>query len=503
MKRICLLVLVLIFALSNVQGQIRFSKFYDYNRTANLIADVVVLDDTGYFTVSQCLDLKQKDTLSYLKTYLYFIRTNQYGDTVFTKVYHKPRFNIKGADIVKTKWGYLLAGEEYDLKSYHETGLGGYVRMWKIDELGDTISTQRYDLQNADDVSINIIHTIDNGYAVFGQTCNEIQSVKKCNYFLMKLDSNGNKQWHQIYKQSNSSFENPNSVMQLSDGTFYLFGQSTLNSIMKWFLVKTDSMGNKLWQKIYNEYPRQSGIAMIEGERNTILLAGSYSTDVNGNPSGVVRGCTMLIDSSGNKQWSKSYGKADLSGIYTSGLYSVTKTTNKYILAGVTNNYDSLDNGQGWLLAINFNGDSLFQRLYNVNTKLPEHIYSINKTNDGFLMSGYSINPDDTVNTQDAWLLKVDSFGCLTPGCQLVGIDNIPFSREDIKIFPNPAKDKIQISHSANITSFRIADYTGKLILSGNNAELGINISSLASGAYVMQVLLEDGSQAFGKLLVE
>ena len=123
MKRICLLITLLIYTFSNVCGQIRFSKFYDYRHTANLISDVVVLGDTGYFTISQCIDLNEADTLNYAKTYLYFIRTNQFGDTIYTKAYHKPRFSIKGADLVKAKWGYFLAGEEFDLKKYDKNCL--------------------------------------------------------------------------------------------------------------------------------------------------------------------------------------------------------------------------------------------------------------------------------------------------------------------------------------------------------------------------------------------
>jgi hypothetical protein len=110
MKRICLFINLFYFTLTSVNGQVRFSKFYDYNHTANLISDVVVLSDTGYFTVSECVDFNSKDTLNYLKTYLHFIKTNKYGDTLFTKVYHKPRFNIDGTKLLKTKWGYLLAG---------------------------------------------------------------------------------------------------------------------------------------------------------------------------------------------------------------------------------------------------------------------------------------------------------------------------------------------------------------------------------------------------------
>ena len=487
--------LLFLFVFSNATGQIRFSKFYDYKHTANLISDVVVLGDTGYFTVSQCLDTKNKDTLSFFKTYLYFIKTNQLGDTVSTKLYHKPRFNIKGTDLLKANWGYLLAGEEFDLKKYTEEALGAYVRLWKIDELGDTISTQKYDIQNGDDLSVRIIHTNDKGFAVFGQTCNQIQSGKKCNYFLMKLDSNGNKQWHQIYKQSNTSFENPNSVIQLPDGTFYLFGQSTESSIMKWFLVKTDSVGNLTWKKTYNEYPRQAGLS-LDYSNNKIILVGTYNTMLDG--SGISKGCIMFVDTSGNKILNKSYAESNNSE-FTSVIYS----SNKYFLCGVNAHPDPNNRTQGWLLMINSNADFIYQRLYNPNITWTEQVYNINKTSDGFLLSGYGFNPNDSVNTQDAWLLKVDSFGCITPGCQLVGIDNIPFSREEIKIYPNPASYIIQFDHSDNIISYRIADYTGKLLMAGNYLENGINIENLPSGIYVVQVLLEGKVQAFGKLLKE
>ncbi len=496
MKRICLLLVLLCYAFLNVHGQIRFSKFYDYNKTSNLIVDVISLGDTGYFTVSECTNFKSFDTLNYQKTHLYFIKTNEFGDTIFTKVITKPRYSIKGSKLIKSNWGYLLAGEEYDLKKYKEIGLGAYVKLWRIATNGDTISTTNYEIQFGDDQVVKIIKTNDNGFVVFGQTCNQIQSGKKCNYFLMKLDSLGNKQWHQIYKQSSTSFENPNSVIQLQDGTFYMFGQSTLNSIMKWFMVKTDSTGKFLWQKTYSEFPRQAGLS-LQYINNKIILTGSYATNADG--TGTSKGCAMLIDTSGAKIWNKSYGGKKNCGFTSIAIYN----SNNIIMAGSNSNYDSLGNGQGWLFSINFNGDSLYQRLYNPVSTWPEQIYNINKTSDGFLMSGYGITKIDSINSQDGWLLKVDSFGCLTPGCQLVGIDNIPFSREEIKIYPNPSKDKIQFKHSGNIISYRIADYTGKLLMAGNYLESGINVGQLPTGTYIVQILLENKTQAFGKLVVE
>lgn len=498
MKCFCLFIFLIYSAFTSVNGQIRFSKFYDYNRTANLITDVVVLDDNSYFTVSECVDFNSKDTLNFLKTYLYFLKTDRFGDTVFTKLYHKSRFNIDGTRLLKTNWGYLLAGNEFDLKRYIESSYGSYLKLWKINEFGDTILTKNYDIQNGNDYSVTIVNTYDSGFVVLGQTCDQIQSGKKCNYFLMKLDNNGNKVWHKIYRQNNSSFENPNSVIQLPDGTFYLFGQSTLNNIMKWFLVKTDSSGKLLWQKTYNDYPRQAGMDMLYVKDNRILLVGGYNSQEDG--SGFSSACFMFIDTAGNKILSKNFiGNQQNDKNFTGAIAN----DNELLLVGTNSCFDSLYNNQGWLIAINKQGDSLYQRLYNSNLKWPERISYIHKTNDGFIMSGNGVNPEDSIPNQDAWLLKVDTFGCLTPGCQLVGIDNIPFSREEIKIYPNPAKDKIQFEHSGKIISYRIADYTGILLMTGNYLEDGINVENLPNGVYIIQVLLDNKSQAFGKLIIE
>ena len=497
MKRICLLMMLLLYAFSNAKGQIRFSRFYDYKHTSNLISDVIVLGDTGYFTVSECVDLKSIDTLNFVKTYLYFIRTNQFGDTIYTKAYHKPRYSIDGVNLVKTKWGFLLAGKEFDLKKYQENSLGSYIKLWKVSEFGDTISTRNYDIQNGNDYSVEVIKTKDSGYAIFGQTCNQIQSGKDCDFFLMKLDSNGNKVWHKTYTQNNVSFENPTSIIELPDGSFFLFGYSTISGIMKWFLVKTNNDGNLLWEKVYNEYPRQAGTDIEIVEQSKILLAGSYNSMQNG--SGVSKGCVMMVDTTGNKIWSKAFGGIENAGFTNISIDSIKK---RILLTGSNGNLDSLKRSQGWLLAISNNGDSLYERLFNPNKIWSEHIYSINKTSNAFLMSGFGVDPNDTIVNQDAWLLKVDSFGCLTPGCQLVGINNIPFSREEIKIYPNPANDKIQFNHSNKIISYRIADYTGKLILAGNYLDSGINVEQLPPGSYIVQVLLEGKVQAFGKLIV-
>ena len=260
-------------------------------------------------------------------------------------------------------------------------------------------------------------------------------------------------------------------------------------------MVKTDANGRLLWKKTYNEYPRQAGSSLVYND-NKILLVGTFNTMEDG--SGISKGCIQFIDTSGNTILKRTYNESN-----NSEFTSILVSNNKYYLGGINSHFDPIDRTQGWLLIIDNIGDIISQRLYNPNTTWPEQIYNISKTEDGFLMSGFGVDPNDTVVNQDAWLLKVDSFGCLTPGCQIVGIDNIPYSKEEIEIYPNPAKDLIQFRHSTKIISYRIADYNGKLINSGNYIESGINVAQFAPGSYIVQVLLENKTQTFGKLVIE
>ena len=82
-----------------------------------------------------------------------------------------------------------------------------------------------------------------------------------------------------------------------------------------------------------------------------------------------------------------------------------------------------------------------------------------------------------------------------------LGIDN---NEQDIfKIYPNPATNLVQLKHSEKIISYRITDYTGKQLMADNYLETGISIGHLVSGIYIVQILLENKTQAFGKLVIE
>lgn len=75
--------------------------------------------------------------------------------------------------------------------------------------------------------------------------------------------------------------------------------------------------------------------------------------------------------------------------------------------------------------------------------------------------------------------------------CETVGINEI--EKEDIKIFPNPASDILNIDSKHEINSIRIFNSNGKLCLNQNNGNIEIvNISELSSGIYFIELSTKD-----------
>ncbi len=83
-----------------------------------------------------------------------------------------------------------------------------------------------------------------------------------------------------------------------------------------------------------------------------------------------------------------------------------------------------------------------------------------------------------------------------------LSIDQIAAS--SFTLYPNPARNSVNISINSEIESVRIFDITGKLVLSqGTVGDRGIDITNLQTGVYLFNVRLANGNQATKKLIKE
>ena len=218
--------------------------------------------------------------------------------------------------------------------------------------------------------------TIDGGYIVAGWTWSSLD-----NYYatrLIKTDVLGNVIWDKEFDGDNGS-----DVLQTFDGGYIIACESDTNAI-----IRTDNSGNLLWSKSYiSDY---GFIAIQQTSDSGFILVGdtfnilSYSNIL-----------LLKLDADGNEQWLKVFGDST-----DENALDIELTNDNGFLVTATKGFGNL-----WYIKLDGNGDTLwtttFSNIYTVDSELPT-----SKTSDnGFITTACSDDGEDLI------LLKIDSVG--------------------------------------------------------------------------------------------
>ena len=142
--------------------------------------------------------------------------------------------------------------------------------------------------------------TLDGGYVVLAQIDNRVGQIlfASSEAWILRLDSEGRLLWQKSFGAE--GFAYPSSISQISDGGFVLAGRSnpaSLNPLIGiWgpWLLKLDSSGNLVWQKMYGL--GNSGLQEVHETMDGGLIAvGNEATDCCGHLV-----WAMKLDSDGN-----------------------------------------------------------------------------------------------------------------------------------------------------------------------------------------------------------
>ncbi|NQS96907.1 MAG: hypothetical protein HQ591_00480 [candidate division Zixibacteria bacterium] len=167
----------------------------------------------------------------------------------------------------------------------------------------------------------SVQQTADGGFVLVGHT----QSFGIGEYiYLIKTDLLGNLQWQQTYSGSIG-----NSVQQTNDDGYIIAGKI---SSPTWdpdiCLIKTDSMGNLLWSHSYGGMMIDVGNSVRQTSDGGYIIAG----ETNSYGAGEFDMCLLKTDSLGNLLWQHTFG-----GIHHDKGYSVQQTLDQgYIITGFT-----------------------------------------------------------------------------------------------------------------------------------------------------------------------
>jgi hypothetical protein len=200
----------------------------------------------------------------------------------------------------------------YLLKTDGETGyfvgsgmfpnLEGSV-LYKTDAIGNIIWS--YKFISTENTVIRCIHQYANGNLLVLLT-GQYYYTKNL-FILAQLDANGNFISATQYSTNSGNPMVITRMLHTSDNGFILAGSSYLNAIgadCDIFLMKTDSVGNAMWCKMYGDIFVETAYDVIQTTDEGYILTGYTNSYGFGTDDAIL----LKTDSIGTLQWAKTYG---------------------------------------------------------------------------------------------------------------------------------------------------------------------------------------------------
>jgi hypothetical protein len=507
-----LLILSLIFCSAMHWGfaQVTFQKSIG-NGAISYSNSVLQTMDSGYVSAGA--------TVSIYST-MYLIKTNSIGNLLWTRSYTYFALPYAASDIQQTyDSGYIVTGLHYS----NAQG-GSFLYLIKTDANGDTLWTKIYSQGFRRYYAYSVQQTSDSGYIIAGAGANSFNANSKdsINAFLFKIGPNGAIHWLKAYDCFNHN--EAKCVRQTTDNGYIIVGYKKNTGIdsADIYLVKTNTTGDTLWTRAYGGADNDYGNSVRQTNDGGYIIIGSTKSFGSGNSDVYL----IKTDSSGNVQWSKTFGgTADDIG------YSVQLTTDGgYIVSGSTYSYGNngayliKTDSQGileWSKAIvGANALSVKQTMDNgyiaggmVYTGSGAYILFV-KTDSLGNTECNEIDPV-TITTTPATQQSHTSTNIFIPGinyftgsqpitigsggsdttlCTTVGINKTQ-ARALFNIFPNPATNTLTIETPTKAT-IEIINIQGQIIKTLKTSEgiTHVDVSALPGGVYIIKLNTGEGS---------
>jgi hypothetical protein len=398
------------------------------------------------------------------------VRTDANGNILWSKAFYKPS-NMYGNPVAY--YGSSLSDNSFLSTGYIQVGnfMGS---LCKVDAQGNSIFGKRYHLSNLNSYNVSTFfssHEIqDGGILSAGYFYGSAPNPNTSQAYLVKTDKMGNVKWAKIYGDANSSLVH--SAVELSDKSICMVGYwNNINnqSDNKTLLIKVDSLGNMIYSKLIS-----SGIGKVGCSITRDMQDNIYFVSYDGNESAVFK-----MTSGGNVTWNNVYGDCDI------GNCIMQTADGGLAIQGFTDKFGS---GASDVFLIKTDGSG------NAGCGTSAGSYTI--SNISFNTITLSIAADNDLVAINV-PLQVKHGGNTTTLCQNLAT-SAPAASADkskIAIFPNPAIDKIRFETDYSITQIKIFNSMGQLVRNENNHQSTMDISDLPSGIYSVEIKTDIGSK--------
>ena len=202
--------------------------------------------------------------------HFWLVKTDADGNIQWKNIYGIGNSDCRAYSMIQTDdGGYALAGTIY------RGVLGGPgILLVKTDAFGG-LQWSNYEgegiAEMGEGYAYSLVQTIDGGYALAGYAL-----FGYTDFWLVKTDADGNMQWDNTYNGGGSS-EHAYSLVQTGDGEYVMAGFT--NSVAEggetdFWLVKTDSTGNQLWNRTYGGAGDEEAHSLVQTDDGEYMIAG-------------------------------------------------------------------------------------------------------------------------------------------------------------------------------------------------------------------------------------
>ena len=458
---------------------------------------------------------------NYGRADIWILKLDSLGIIQWSKNYGGSQGDIAVSFDLTQDGGYIIGGgsasNDSDVTGHH--GNGDYWDM-KLDSVGN-IEWQKCYGGTEREVPTEIHQTYDLGYIISGDTDSDDGDVigqHAClgcsrDYWILKLDRFGAIEWQRclggVFDEKSSG------ITQTNDSGFVAVGScvgdngdvSGSHGLFDYWVVKLSNSGTILWQKCLGGSNNDGCNGVISTNDGGCLVFGESSSldgDVSGN-YGNWDSWLVKLDVNGNIEWEQNYGGTG----YDSGkaLTQFNDSTIFLLSFSLSNDGDVSGNhgsGDFWFIETDGSGNIQSENYYGgSNQDFPYSICAIN--NHQYLLAGGSNSHDGDLTQNhggicsgsvcdDYWMVKLSK--------SLVSVDDISYI-SDIKLFPNPFKEKLSIRTRTFLDGrIIIVNTIGEVVHQIHGAfNNSLDLSFLIEGIYFLEY--SDRKTSFVKKIVK
>ena len=301
---------------------------------------------------------------------IWLMKIDDNGNILWDKTFGGP--SVDFGIIVKqtTDQGFIIVGTTESFGNSDRS-----IWLIKTDEYGNELWNKVYDDTYDNTCQAQYVSsTSDGGYIITGGTGDF--TLDQSDSWIIKTDENGTEEWNK--KIGGPTNQKTYTVFQTADGGYILSGNTGINGNIDIWLVKIDETGNILWDKIFGGNEWDNAYSMQITSDNGYILAGYTKSYGNGEEDFWL----IKTDSQGNEIWNTIYGDYQ-----NDVIYSIQQTHDGgYIGGGLTNSFGASEFDL-WIVKADSQGNILWSKT--IGGDQNEYSFSVAQIFDqGYILTG-------------------------------------------------------------------------------------------------------------------